>query len=270
MIFFIFFILLISFFLLISRKWEINPRISIPWSFLMTIFGLIILFYLDKSFPDLKILIKFVISFFIPLLLSFLTTAYLFFRDPERNSPRKENVVLSPADGRIIYIKEIKNGDFPIAIKGKHKIPLSEFTGEDFLSGRGIQIGIAMTFVHVHVNRSPINGEIVRIKRIPGHFNSLKHLNSLLENERVFTQINSEKFKLGVVQIASRLVRRIESYKKVNEKVLIGERIGIIKFGSQVDLIINDPNIKIVANFCCDLYSVELTINDGYAMVFMS
>ncbi len=102
-----------------------------------------------------------------------------------------------------------------------------------------------MTYIHVHVNRSPIDGKVVKIKRIPGQFNSLKHLSSLLENERVFTQINSEKIKLGIVQIASRLVRRIESYKKENEKVSIGERIGIIKFGSQVDLLINKPDIKI-------------------------
>jgi len=136
-------------------------------------------------------------------------------------------------------------GDFPIAIKGKNKIPLSEFTGEDFISDRGIQIGIAMSFIHVHVNRSPIQGKISKIRRVPGEFNSLKHINSLLENERVFTQINSKNLKIGIVQIASRLVRRIESYKNENDNVEIGERIGIIKFGSQVDLLIDNPDVKI-------------------------
>ena len=212
----------------------------------MTILGLAILFLLERSFPESGILLKLVVSTFVPVLISVLATAYLFFRDPERIPPQKKDIILSPADGKIIYIKEILNGDFPMAVKGKNKIPLSEFTGEDFLSGRGIQIGIEMTYIHVHVNRSPVDGEVVKIKRLPGQFNSLKHLSSLLENERVFTQINSEKIKLGVVQIASRLVRRIESYKKVNEKVLIGERIGIIKFGSQVDLIIDKPDIKII------------------------
>jgi len=242
----IFFVVLISFFLLITHKWEINPRVSVPWSVLMTILGLAVLFLLEVSSPDSGLLLKLFVSFLIPVLVSALTTAYFFFRDPERIPPNKENIVLSPADGKIIYIKEILNGDFPMAVKGKNKIPLSEFTGEDFLSGRGIQIGIEMTYIHVHVNRSPVDGEVVKIKRIPGKFNSLKHLSSLIENERVFTQINSEKIKLGIVQIASRLVRRIESYKKENEKVLIGERIGIIKFGSQVDLIIDKPDIKIV------------------------
>ena len=122
---------------------------------------------------------------------------------------------------------------------------MAEFTSENFISGKGIQIGVAMSFLHVHVNRSPINGKIIKIKRVSGLFNSLKHLSSLLENERVFTQINSGNFKLGIVQIASRLVRRIDSYKKEGEVVSIGERIGIIKFGSQVDLLIDKQDIKI-------------------------
>ena len=246
MIYIIFFVFFLSFFLLIIRKWELNPRVSVPWSVLMTVAGVSILFFSEKIFTDLGLFSRLLISTIVPVIVSFLTMAYLFFRDPERIPPNKENIILSPADGKIIYIKEILNGDFPMAVKGKNKIPLSEFTGEDFISGRGIQIGIEMTYIHVHVNRSPVDGKVVKIKRIPGQFNSLKHLSSLLENERVFTQINSEKIKLGIVQIASRLVRRIESYKKVNQKVLKGERIGIIKFGSQVDLIIDKPDIKIV------------------------
>ncbi|MCI0563897.1 MAG: phosphatidylserine decarboxylase, partial [Nitrososphaera sp.] len=69
-------------------------------------------------------------------------------------------------------------------------------------------------------------------------FKSLKHLTSLLVNERVFTQINSEDIKVGIVQIASRLVRRIECYLDENDCVNRGQRIGLIKFGSQVDLLI--------------------------------
>ncbi|MBT8391672.1 MAG: phosphatidylserine decarboxylase family protein [Ignavibacteria bacterium] len=212
----------------------------------MTVLGLSILFFIEESFPDLDILLKLVISTSIPILFSVFVIAYFFFRDPERNPPNKKNIILSPADGKVIYINEITSGEFPIAVKGKNKIPLSEFTSENFISGKGIQIGIAMSFLHVHVNRSPIDGNIVRIKRVPGLFNSLKHISSLLENERVFTQINSERIKLGIVQIASRLVRRIDSYKKENEGVTIGERIGIIKFGSQVDLIIDKADIKIL------------------------
>jgi len=245
MIYIIYSALLISFFLVLIRKWEINPHVSIPWAVLITVIGVSILFFSEKILPDLNIFFRLLFATIVPLIIAFLTIAYFFFRDPERTPPRKNNVILSPADGKVIYINEINMGDFPIAIKGKNKIPLSEFTGEDFISDRGIQIGIAMSFIHVHVNRSPIQGKISKIRRVPGEFNSLKHINSLLENERVFTQINSKNLKIGIVQIASRLVRRIESYKNENDNVEIGERIGIIKFGSQVDLLIDNPDVKI-------------------------
>jgi len=245
MIYIIYSALLISFFVVLIRKWEINPRVSIPWTFLMAGVGVSILFVSDKILPDLNVLLRLVFATIIPLTISFLTVAYFFLRDPERTPPKKDNIILSPADGKVIYINEINKGDFPMAVKGKNKIPLSEFTGENFISGRGIQIGIAMSFIHVHVNRSPIEGKISKIRRVPGEFKSLKHINSLLENERVFTQINSEKIKIGIVQIASRLVRRIDSYKKETDNVEMGERIGIIKFGSQVDILIDNPDIKI-------------------------
>ena len=222
-----------------------NPKISIPWSILMVILGTGILFVLESKSSELSQIIKIIISASIPIFISIATVAYFFFRDPERIPPQTKNAILSPADGRVIYINEISNGEFPMAVKGKNKIPLAEFTSDNFISDKGIQIGVAMSFLHVHVNRSPIDGKIEKIKRVPGLFNSLKHINSLLENERVFTQIHSENIKLGIVQIASRLVRRIDSYKKEGEKVSIGERIGIIKFGSQVDLLIDRQDLKI-------------------------
>ncbi len=245
MIYIIYSALLISFFLVLIRKWEINPHVSIPCAVLITVVGVLILFFSEKILPDSSVFFRLLIATIVPFIIALLTIAYFFLRDPERIPPRKNNVILSPADGKVIYINEINMGDFPIAIKGKNKIPLSEFTGEDFISDRGIQIGIAMSFIHVHVNRSPIQGKISKIRRVPGEFNSLKHINSLLENERVFTQINSKNLKIGIVQIASRLVRRIESYKNENDNVEIGERIGIIKFGSQVDLLIDNPDVKI-------------------------
>lgn len=223
-----------------------NPKKSIPWSVIMVILGTILLIYLDKEFNHINQVIRIIIAAALPVIISITTVAYFFFRDPDRIPPKVDNAILSPADGKVIYIKEITNGEFPVAVKGKKKIPLSDFTSVDFIPNKGIQIGIAMSFLHVHVNRSPVEGEIVKIKRITGLFNSLKHLDSLLENERVFTQINSSRINLGIVQIASRLVRRIDSYKKENDKVALGERIGIIKFGSQVDLLIDKEKIEIL------------------------
>ena len=95
-----------------------------------------------------------------------------------------------------------------------------------------------MNFLNVHVNRTPLSGTIRKIRRIPGEFRSLKHLSSLLENERVCTLIDGKDISICVVQIASRLVRRITSYFQENDACRIGDRIGMIRFGSQVDLLI--------------------------------
>ena len=108
MIYFIFFVLLLSFFLLVIRKWEMNPKKSIPWSIIMVLLGTIILFFFESDFPHYSLIIKIIISASIPIVISILTVAYFFFRDPERIPPQTENVILSPADGKVIYI----NRDF--------------------------------------------------------------------------------------------------------------------------------------------------------------
>ena len=76
----------------------------------------------------------------------------------------------SSADGKVIYIKDINNNEFPFAIKGRKKISLKEFTGDEFVMKQGIQIGIEMTYINVHVNRSPIKGVIENITRVTGGF----------------------------------------------------------------------------------------------------
>ena len=231
-------------FLSIGHKWEMARKKYIPWTIFMVIVGNLVLYGLDSNYPELHILVKLGLAATIPVVLTILIISYYFFRDPDRNSPQVENTILSPADGKVIYIKEIINGEFPLAVKGKNKIPLSDFINDEFIADKGLQIGIAMSFLHVHVNRSPVKGKVKKIIRVPGAFNSLKHIKSLLENERVFTQIDSADVNVGMVQIASRLVRRIISYKKEDEMIGKGERIGIIKFGSQVDLLVDTSTLK--------------------------
>jgi len=187
-----------------------------------------------------------IVAFFQILVISALTLLVFFYRDPERIPCSKSRSILSPADGTVIYIKKIQSGEFPFAVKGQKKIPLKEFTQKELIKGQGIQIGIAMNFLNVHVNRNPIEGKIESITRIPGKFLSLRKLSSLLENERVLTIINGKEMRLGIVQIASRLVRRIVSYVKEGEDVDIGQRMGVIRFGSQVDILIPEiTNLKI-------------------------
>ena len=94
----------------------------------------------------------------------------------------------------------------------------------------------------IHVNRSPVSGTISFLKRIPCKFHSLKKISSLLENERVMAIVDGGTIKIGLVLIASRLVRRISIYLNEGEHAQIGQRIGIIRFGSQVDILL--PNIN--------------------------
>jgi phosphatidylserine decarboxylase len=182
-------------------------------------------------------------------LLTLVAILFCFFRDPPRTAPGDDACIVSPADGTIVYITSIDNGRFPFAVKGRNTIPLSEFADAEFMPQDGIQIGIGMNFLNVHVNRSPISGTVKMVRRIPGKFASLKHVASLLENERVLMVVQNHEFSLGVVQIASRLVRRIVPYVAKDQHVLQGERLGMIRFGSQVDLLIpRESGLQVVAS----------------------
>lgn len=173
--------------------------------------------------------------------------AWRFFRDPERSSPDDPTAVVSPADGQVIYINRFEAGQVPISKKGKGCFSLRDFTTTDLFSDGGYVIGIAMNYLDVHVNRAPVSGEIEMLKHIHGLFLSLKRAEALVQNERVLTVIRNGDYRVGVVQIASRLVRKIVSYRKQGSHVDKGERIGVIKLGSQVDLILPaSPGMEII------------------------
>ncbi|GAB6161268.1 phosphatidylserine decarboxylase family protein [Desulfothermus naphthae] len=140
-----------------------------------------------------------------------------FFRDPERYPPYEENVVVSPADGRVVEIKKVLD-------------PISNIEKS--------RISIFMNIFNVHVNRSPVSGEIKEIKYIPGKFFNAELDKSSEKNERNLINIKSEQGDFTVVQIAGLIARRIVCWIKKGDKVLIGQRIGMIKFGSRVDLYI--------------------------------
>lgn len=192
----------------------------------------------QRLWPDMSGWLIFVISVGCALTLTVLTILFFFFRDPERHAPQQPGQIVSPADGRVVYIKEIQQGKFPFAVKGHNSIPLREFATVDLIPDRGIQIGIAMNFLNVHVNRSPIGGQITMARGIPGVFASLKHIASLLENERFLMVTEGHGLRVGIVQIASRLVRRIVPYVAEGDQVEQGQRVGMIRFGSQVDVLL--------------------------------
>jgi phosphatidylserine decarboxylase len=194
---------------------------------------------------------------FIPILLvpmltiglAFSFTMIRFWHTPKRKIKALQNELVSPADGNVIYIKEIVSGEVPVSIKNGLEATLTELTGTDILNQPSWLIGINMTPFDVHKNCAPVSGLIVLNKHINGEFLSLKHPEAILRNERntlVIKTDNSEYF--GIIQTASKLVRRIDSYVNENDRIKQGSWFGMIRFGSQVDLIIPKqymPNVKV-------------------------
>ncbi|MCD6117675.1 phosphatidylserine decarboxylase [bacterium] len=192
------------------------------------------------ALSGLSILYLILLAIVISLGISFLIIMLMFFRDPERNIPIEKGFILSPADGTVRYVKEIKEGEIAFSEKKGKKFPLKEITHTDIINNGAYVVGIEMSIIDVHVNRAPIAGTLNLIHSSPGKYLSLRNIDSVLENERVTTLFTGKDISIGVVQIASRIVRRIVVYKKLHDKLSAGERFGRITFGSQVDVIIPD------------------------------
>ncbi len=141
-----------------------------------------------------------------------------FFRDPERTPPNKDNVVVSPADGRILFIKDVEDNKY-INCKAK-------------------QISIFMSPLDVHVNRIPIEGKVEYLKYHPGKFISAFEDKASEVNERCEFGIESKFGKIFFTQVAGFVARRIIYKISVGDNVKIGERFGMIKFGSRVDVVV--------------------------------
>jgi len=143
---------------------------------------------------------------------------YYFFRDPIRSVPI-ENVVVSPADGTVTHIEEC--------------IPPKE----SMINNKYIKISIFLSIFNVHINRIPISGHVKTIKYIPGKFINAKLEKSSSDNERNIIVITNDKNEsLVITQIAGLIARRIVNELKISQKVTLGHRFGIIKFGSRVDI----------------------------------
>ncbi len=168
----------------------------------------------------------------------FLVTMIRFYRKPSRIAEASANDILSSADGNVIYIKKCKPKEIPENFKNGRTALLSEFHKSDLLNIEYWHIGINMTPFDVHRNSSPITGKVVMLEHFDGGYLTLKNKEALDKNERCSYLISNGNLSIGIVQIASRLVRRIESYIAVGDDLNRGDWIGMIKFGSQVDMII--------------------------------
>ena len=141
-----------------------------------------------------------------------------FFRDPERVGERGERFVISPADGRVVMITEV---DEPV-----------------FIKARALRISIFMNVFDVHVNRYPVSGVVKYVHYNKGKFINAAKEKASLENEQMSVGIETGRHKVLVRQIAGLIARRIANYAKPEGMATQGERMGIIRFGSRVDVFI--------------------------------
>ncbi|HEX5577145.1 MAG TPA: phosphatidylserine decarboxylase family protein [Gemmatimonadaceae bacterium] len=149
-----------------------------------------------------------------------------FFRDPERTGERGPNIVVAPADGKLIMITEV---DEPA-----------------FIGGRATRLSIFMNVFNVHVNRYPIDGTVKYLHYNPGKFLNAAAEKSSLENEQSSVGIEAGPYRILVRQIAGLVARRIVTYSREGEQVEQGERMGLIRFGSRVDVFIpTDSKLRV-------------------------
>jgi phosphatidylserine decarboxylase len=147
------------------------------------------------------------------LLLGF--TLY-FFRDPKRDTPKNQNYFISPADGKIILVKDVFE--------------------DKFLKSEATQISIFMSPLDVHINRVPIDGKIDYLEYIHGKYLPAFNDKASIENERMEIGISHNGEKFLFTQVAGIVARRIICELKINDEVKQGEKFGMIKFGSRSDI----------------------------------
>jgi phosphatidylserine decarboxylase len=180
------------------------------------------------------------------VVITFATSAavlfWRFYRDPERNAPEGDGAVVSPADGLVIYIHRSERGELPVSTKRGRPYALDELVRTPLRSEDALVVGIGLSFLDVHVNRAPIAGAVTAQERYPGVFRSLKDTSAVFANERATTVLERGGLQVAVVLIASRLVRRIVSFVQEGDDVALGQRIGAIRFGSQVDVVLPDAD----------------------------
>ena len=218
----------------LAWKWELGVRRVAVATVGLSVIAALVVALLDPS-----ALVRAVLVCALTLGAAFAILAYRFYRDPERAAPDiQSDVVLSPADGEVIYVRRSEGGLLPCSTKKGRDYELVELTKTPLRADDAYVIGIAMSFLDVHVNRAPIAGKVRLRKHFPGRFGSLGRPEMVYENERATTIIEREDIEIAVVQIASRLVRQIAAYVDVGENVALGQRIGVIRLGSQVDVVL--------------------------------
>jgi phosphatidylserine decarboxylase len=147
------------------------------------------------------------------LLLFLALFVFSFFRDPDRVIPSEPGAIVSPGDGRVVVVQD-----------------------EDYAGKPGKRVSIFLAVWNVHVNRSPAAGRITKMEYCPGRFVAAMRASASAENEQNVFTLATDAGELVFKQIAGLIARRVVSWKKAGDTVARGERIGLVRFGSRVDL----------------------------------
>lgn len=162
-----------------------------------------------------------------------LITAWIayFFRDPPRVTPLREGLIVAPGDGRISAIERVK----PPAELGLGEIPR-------------VRVSIFLSVFDVHINRTPVAGRVARLIYTPGSFLNASLDKASEQNERcAMILATPEGTEIAVVQIAGLIARRIVTFVRMGDNLGIGDRFGLIRFGSRVDLYLPPERTPLVA-----------------------
>lgn len=184
---------------------RITLTLRLTWHYLLALLGLAVLFFFKLPFltPVPVLLIVFVLYFF---------------RNPRRNVPDGDNLILSPADGQILEVDEVYE--------------------DRFINDKAIRISIFLSIYNVHLNRSPLQGEVRYRYYRPGKFIPAFKSHASEFNEKNFVGLESRGFKLMVCQITGFIARRIKCWADEGRELARGEIFGIIKFGSGTEIFI--------------------------------
>ncbi len=141
-----------------------------------------------------------------------------FFRDPERTIPADPQALVSPADGTVTHVDEVDEADFP--------------------GGRAFRVGIFLSVFNVHVNRVPRPGRVLALRYFPGRFEDARTIECATVNEQLWIDLGEGPANrlVRVKQIAGAIARRIVCWLRLGEEVRLGERLGMIKFGSRTEV----------------------------------
>jgi len=162
------------------------------------------------------------------ILLAVTTFILMFFRDPERIIPEGDDIVLSPADGKIIVSELVRDVRF----------------SEDEI----LKISIFMNIFNVHVNRNPVSGVVSRVNHVPGAFLAADNDQAHLKNEYcAVTVTGSNNKEITFVQIAGLIARRIVCWLEPGDTIIQGRRFGLIRFGSRVDIYLPKESQTVVS-----------------------